>query len=103
LKRIRALVLLVILALSIGAGVYITWRILPFQPVSTPANIKQTLINGNITVDEMTNALSENCLAICRIYEPDPSVELEKENSQLYKFFLKYPHMIVYEICKVST
>ncbi len=55
------------------------------------------------TLDEMTSALSENSLAICRIYEPDPSVELEKENTQLFKFFLKYPHMIVYEICKVST
>ena len=55
------------------------------------------------TLDEMTSALSENGLAICRIYEPDPSVELEKENSQLFRFFLKYPHMIVYEICKVRT
>jgi SAM-dependent methyltransferase len=55
------------------------------------------------TLDEMTSGLSENCLAICRIYEPDPSVELEKENAQLFKFFLKYPHMIVYEICKVNT
>jgi SAM-dependent methyltransferase len=48
------------------------------------------------TLDEMTKALSENSLAICRIYEPDPSVELKKEKPQLYKFFLKYPHMIVY-------
>ena len=55
------------------------------------------------TLDEMTSGLSENCLAICRIYEPDPSVELKKENAQLFKFFLKYPHMIVYEICKVNT
>lgn len=59
--------------------------------------------NHWFTLNEMTKALSENCLAILRIYEPDPSVELEKENSQLYKFFLKYPHMIVYEICKVRT
>jgi hypothetical protein len=51
----------------------------------------------------MTSALSENHMAILRIYEPDPSVELEKENAQLYQFFLKYPHMIVYEICKVRT
>jgi SAM-dependent methyltransferase len=28
------------------------------------------------TLTEMTNALSENCLAILRIYEPDPCVEL---------------------------
>lgn len=55
------------------------------------------------TLDEMTSGLSENDLAICRIYEPDPSVELKKENAQLYNFFLKYPHMIVYEICKVRT
>jgi SAM-dependent methyltransferase len=55
------------------------------------------------TLDEMTSALNENGLAICRMYEPDPSVELEKENPQLYKFYLKYPHLIVYEICKVRT
>jgi len=54
------------------------------------------------TLDEMTSALCENCLAICRIYEPDPSVELEKENPHLYRFYLKYPHLIVYEICKVK-
>ena len=54
------------------------------------------------TLDEMTSALSENFLAICRIYEPDPSVELEKENPHLYRFYLKYPHLIVYEICKVK-
>ncbi len=59
--------------------------------------------NHWFTLDEMTKALNENCLAICRIYEPDPSVELEKENAQLFKFFLKYPHMIVYEICKVRN
>ena len=58
MKRTSALILLVILAVSIGAGVYITWRLLPFQPASTPvqfastpADIEQTLINGNITVD----------------------------------------------------
>jgi ubiquinone/menaquinone biosynthesis C-methylase UbiE len=55
------------------------------------------------TLDEMTSGLSENCLTICRIYEPDPSAELEKENAQLFKFYLKYPHLIVYEICKVNT
>ena len=54
------------------------------------------------TLDEMTSALNENSLAICRIYEPDPSVELEKENPHLYSFYLKYPHLIVYEICKVK-
>lgn len=54
------------------------------------------------TLDEMTSALSENGLAICRIYEPDPSVEFEKENPHLYRFYLKYPHLIVYEICKVK-
>ena len=54
------------------------------------------------TLGEMTSALSENCLAICRIYEPDPSVELEKENPHLYRFYLKYPHLIMYEICKVK-
>jgi SAM-dependent methyltransferase len=54
------------------------------------------------TLDEMTRALSENCLAICRIYEPDPSIELEKENPHLYRFYLKYPHLIVYEICKMK-
>ena len=57
-KRINALILVVILAVSIGSSVYITWRLLPFQPAytsvqfaSTPVGIEQTLINGNITVD----------------------------------------------------
>jgi SAM-dependent methyltransferase len=48
------------------------------------------------TLDEMTSALSENGLAICRIYEPDPSVELEKENPHLYRFYLKYPMQPTY-------
>jgi hypothetical protein len=43
--------LIIILALSIGAGVYIISMPLAFQPMSTPATVKQTLINGNITVD----------------------------------------------------
>ncbi len=67
MKRTSALILLVILAVSIGSGVYLTWRLLPFQPASTsvplqatstpvqfastPVGIEQTLINGNITVD----------------------------------------------------
>ena len=55
------------------------------------------------TLEEITSGLSENGLAICRIYEPDPSVELEKENPHLYRFYLKYPHLIVYEICKAKN
>ncbi len=58
--------------------------------------------NHWFTLSEMTNALSENQMAILHIYEPDPSVELKKENAQLYKFLLKYPHLIVYEIGKVG-
>jgi SAM-dependent methyltransferase len=53
------------------------------------------------TLDEMTRATSENGLAVLRIYEPDPSAGLKKENPQLYSFFLKFPGMIVYEICKI--
>jgi hypothetical protein len=51
-KRISVLILLVILALSVGAGVYIAWRLKnSTRAASTPAIGGQTLINGNITVD----------------------------------------------------
>jgi len=36
-----------------------------------------------------------------RIYEPDPSVALQQENAGGFAFRLKYPGMIVYEICKL--
>jgi hypothetical protein len=52
MKRINAVILLVILALSIATGVYV-WRLknpLP-QLARTPAPGGYTLINGNITVD----------------------------------------------------
>ncbi len=55
------------------------------------------------TLDEMTRATSENCLAVLRIYEPDPSAALKKENPESYSFRLKYPGMIVYEICKIRA
>lgn len=55
------------------------------------------------TLDEMTRATSENDLAVLRIYEPDPSAALKKENPESYSFRLKYPGMIVYEICKIRT
>jgi hypothetical protein len=52
-KRIRALILLVILALSVGVGTYVIWRVEnpPVHLVNTPAPFQQTLINGNVTVD----------------------------------------------------
>jgi SAM-dependent methyltransferase len=53
------------------------------------------------TLDEMTRATSENGLAIYRIYEPDPALGLKHENASAYLFRLKYPGMIVYEICKL--
>jgi len=53
------------------------------------------------TLDEMTKATSENGLAISRIYEPDPSPALQHENPPGYLFRLKYPGLIVYEICKL--
>lgn len=53
------------------------------------------------TLDEMTKAISESGLAILRIYEPDPSIDLKNEDLNVYSFRLKYPSMIVYEICKV--
>lgn len=53
------------------------------------------------TLDEMTRATSENGLAILRIYEPDPSIDLKHLNAKVYSFRLKYPGMIVYEICKI--
>jgi uncharacterized protein len=55
------------------------------------------------TLEELTRATSENKLALLRIYEPNPSIEMEKENETLYQFLLRYPGMIVYEICKVTT
>jgi radical SAM protein with 4Fe4S-binding SPASM domain len=53
------------------------------------------------TLDEMTRATSENRLAVSRIFEPDPSPTLKSKNPSGYAFHLKYPGMIVYEICKI--
>ncbi|HMK94063.1 MAG TPA: hypothetical protein VK536_01555 [Candidatus Limnocylindrales bacterium] len=52
-KRIRALILLVILALAVGTGAYVAWRLKHpgFRAASTPVINEQTLIDGNITVD----------------------------------------------------
>jgi uncharacterized protein len=55
------------------------------------------------TLDEMTKATSESGLAVFRIYEPDPSIALKKESPEAYSFRLKYPGMIVYEVCKVAV
>lgn len=54
------------------------------------------------TLEEMTKATSENGLAISRIYEPDPAMDLKKENAAAYAFRLKYPGMIVYDIRKMG-
>ena len=54
------------------------------------------------TLDEMTRATSESGLAVVRIHEPDPAVAMKQENAGGYSFRLKYPGMIVYEICKLS-
>jgi SAM-dependent methyltransferase len=54
------------------------------------------------TLDEMTTATSESGLAVLRIHEPDPGIALKHENAGAYSFRLKYPGMIVYEICKLS-
>jgi len=53
------------------------------------------------TLDEMTKATSASGLAIFRIHEPDPSPALKHENAAGYFFRLKYPGLIVYEICKM--
>jgi SAM-dependent methyltransferase len=53
------------------------------------------------TLDEMTRGTSESGLAVLRIYEPDPSVALQQENAGGFAFRMKYPGMIVYEICKL--
>lgn len=54
------------------------------------------------TLDEMTRATSESGLAVLRIHEPDPAVVLKQENADTYSFRLKYPGLIVYEICKLT-
>ena len=54
------------------------------------------------TLDEMTRATSESGLVVLRIHEPDPAVALKQENAGAYSFRLKYPGMIVYEICKLT-
>jgi SAM-dependent methyltransferase len=54
------------------------------------------------TLDEMTRATSESGLAVLRIHEPDPAVAMKQENAGAYSFRLKYPGMIVYEICKLT-
>ena len=41
------------------------------------------------TLDEMTRALIENGLAICRIYEPDPSVGIGKRECPIIQVFPK--------------
>ncbi len=55
------------------------------------------------TLDEMTKATSESGLAVLRIHEPDPALALKQENADAYAFRLKYPGMIVYEICKLTS
>jgi SAM-dependent methyltransferase len=55
------------------------------------------------TLEEMTKATGENGLAILRIYEPEPSDDMKREKPEVYFFRLKYPAMIVYEICKISN
>ena len=47
------------------------------------------------TLDEMTKAISESGLAIFRIYEPDPSDDLKKEDFDEYLFRLKYPALLI--------
>ena len=54
------------------------------------------------TLEELTRATSESGLALLRIHEPDPSAALQQENPVGYSFRLKYPGLIVYEICKVA-
>lgn len=53
------------------------------------------------TLDEMTRATSQSGMAVLRILEPDPAIALKRENPGQYSFHLKYPGMIVYEICKL--
>ena len=58
--------------------------------------------NHWFTLDEMTKSINEAGLAILRIYEPDPSIALKEYNAAYYSMRLRYPAMIVYEICKVK-
>lgn len=62
--------------------------------------VKESSPHHWFTLDEMTRATCDSGLAILRIYEPDPSIDLRREDSLRYSFRLKYPGMIVYEIVK---
>jgi SAM-dependent methyltransferase len=55
------------------------------------------------TLDEMTQATNEAGMAVLRIHEPDPSPALKQDNAGAYSFRLKYPGMIVYEICRADV
>ncbi len=57
--------------------------------------------NHWFTLDELTRASNESGLAIARIYEPDPSPILSQADLQRYEFCLRYPRLIVYELCKM--
>lgn len=57
--------------------------------------------NHWFTLDEMTRASNESGLAISRIYEPDPSPMLSQTDPVRYDFCLRYPRLIVYELCKM--
>jgi SAM-dependent methyltransferase len=82
-----------------GAGEYVCLR-------SPHYKIEYKLksdIHHWFTLEEMTKATSENGLAILCIHEPDPSIDFKHENAEGYSFRLKYPAMIVYEMCKLRT
>jgi hypothetical protein len=55
------------------------------------------------TLQEMTQATSESGLVVLCIHEPDPSDAMQRENSSAYSLRSKYPGMIVYEICKLTS
>ncbi len=56
--------------------------------------------NHWFTLDELTRASNESGLAISRIYEPDPSPLMNQNDPERYDFCLRYPRLIVYEMCK---
>lgn len=53
------------------------------------------------TLEEMTRAASEGGLAIIRIHEPEPSRSMQDSDPDGYRFRMRYPAMIVYEICRL--
>lgn len=63
---------------------------------------RRTDVHHWFTLDEMTRATSEAGLTIVRIREPDPDPAWGDQDPSAYAFRLKYPALIVYEVCRAG-